>query len=262
MQKQVTIISEYSQQYRKKLGFSSQASAKDFFGGKDIVPVVDFKYIKSLNIRLGEFVDRLNDIVVPEIKNNDLDSFKKEHVDSVFNIIKDNNILPRLNNQGRRSENVYFSWMRGYLVSTYFLKALGVIFEIDLSSIELIGEDDLRSLETFKRTPTADLKITLKNGEKLRIEIQAGFTGVNDIKQHKVKEAQKVFQDFDESTIAIHIDLYNGQVAFLKLNDIDESKVQWEKREQFEGQMVFSIDQKYFIWKLTENPIKYKDIIF
>lgn len=29
-----------------------------------------------------------------------------------------------------------------------------------------------------------------------------------------------------------------------------------------EGQTVFNIDQNYFIWKITEKPVKYKEINF
>jgi len=29
-----------------------------------------------------------------------------------------------------------------------------------------------------------------------------------------------------------------------------------------EGQTVFNIDQNYFVWKLMESPIKYKEINF
>jgi hypothetical protein len=29
-----------------------------------------------------------------------------------------------------------------------------------------------------------------------------------------------------------------------------------------EGQTVFNIDQNFFIWKITETPIKFKDIGF
>ena len=50
--------------------------------------------------------------------------------------------------------------------------------------------------------------------------MQSGFTGINDIKQHKVLEAKRVFRDDGTSTLAIHIDLYNGQVAFIKLDEI------------------------------------------
>ncbi len=262
MNQNIVISPEYFRKYRQKLGFANQVDAKDFFGAKDIVPTVDLNYIKFLNKRLYEIVDRIESIVANDIKLDDNAEFKKEYIDDTYKIILENNILPLLNNQGRRPEQVYFSWMRGHIVSNYFLKALGFIFEIDTAKINLIGDDDLKNIETFKRTPKADLGISLRNNEKIRIEMQSGFTGTNDIKQHKVEEAKKVFRDIGMRSLAIHFDLYNGQVAFLKLDEIVENDVNWITRQQMEGQTVFNIDQNYFIWKITESPIKYEKINF
>ncbi|KKS26684.1 MAG: hypothetical protein A2736_02865 [Candidatus Yanofskybacteria bacterium RIFCSPHIGHO2_01_FULL_41_27] len=262
MSKQITITAKYFSQYRHKLGFSKQADTKDFFGAKDITPAIDLNYIKLLNDRLYGIIDKINDIVAKEIKIDNLAAFKKEHIDRSLEIIKANNILPALNNQGRRPEQVYYSWMRGFVLSNYFLKALGLIFEVDTSSIDLIGDDDLKTAETFKRTPKADLEIKLNEKEKIRIEMQSGFTGINDIKQHKVLEAKRVFRDLGFHTLAIHFDLYNGQVAFVKLDEIGEDSVNWITRQQMEGQTVFNIEQNYFIWKITEKPMKYKEINF
>jgi len=260
MPREITITTEYFKQYRRKLGFSNQGDVKAFFGAKDIVPTVDFAYIDILNERLFEIICRINSVVVNDIKIKDLNAFKEEHIDATFEILKNNNILPRLNNQGRRPENVYFSWMRGYVISNFFLKALGLIFCVDTSTIELIGDDDLRNIEIFKRTPKADLEICLINDDKIRIEMQSGFTGINDIKQHKVLEAKKVFRDFSVHTLAIHFDIYNGQVAFLKLDQINENDENWVTRQQMEGQTVLNIDQNYFVWKITEVPITYTDL--
>ncbi|MBU4285167.1 restriction endonuclease [Patescibacteria group bacterium] len=244
------------------MGFSNQANVKNFFGAKDITPTVDFNYIDLLNKRLYEIVDRLNKVVVDEIKIDNLKSFKKQNIDRVFNILKKGNILPKLNNQRRRPEQVYFSWIQGYIISNYFSKAISIIFGVDVSAISSIGEDDLRNIKTFKRTAKADLEITLNKEEKVIIEMQSGFTGTNDIKQHKVIEAKKVFNDSGKHTLAIHFDLYNGQVAFIKLDEIEDDSVNWITRPQMEGQMVFNIDQNHFVWKITEPPIEYKDMKF
>lgn len=259
---EIIITSEYFRQYRRSLGFRNQSEVKSFFGAKDITPTVDFNYLKLLNVRLYSIIEKINNTVSADIKIDSLSDFTKEHVEHTFEIIKTSNILPILNNQGRRPEQVYFSWMRGYVISNYFLKALGLIFDIDASKIDLIGDDDLKNIETFKRTPKADLEIKLNGKEKIRIEMQSGFTGTNDIKQHKVLEARRVFQDLNISTLAIHFDLYNGQAAFIKLNEIEDNNINWITRQQMEGQTVFNIDQNYFIWKLLESPIKYKEINF
>ena len=262
MPKRITITAEYFRRYRQNLGFANQADVKNFFGAKDITPTVDFNYIKLLNKRLCNIVNKINGVVVNDIKVADLTAFKKDHISRTFMIMKESGILSILNNQGRRPEQVYFSWMRGFVISNYFLKALGLIFGVDTSKIDLIGDDDLKSVETFKRTPKADLEIKLNGKEKIRIEMQSGFTGINDIKQHKVLEAKRVFRDDGMHTFAIHIDLYNGQVAFIKLDEIEDDSVNWITRQQMEGQTVFNIDQNYFVWKITESPIKYKEINF
>ena len=235
---------------------------KNFFGAKDITPTVDLNYIKLLNERLYNIIDKINGVVTNEIKIDDIIAFKKEHIDRTFEIMQESNILPVLNNQGRRPKQVYYSWMRGYVLSNYFLKALGLVFEVDTSNIDLIGDDDLKNIETFKRTPKADLEIRLNGKEKVRIEMQSGFTGINDIKQHKVLEAKRVFRDLGSHTLALHFDLYNGQVAFIKLDEIEDESVNWITRQQMEGQTVFNIDQNYFVWKITELPPKFKGLNF
>lgn len=262
MSGEVIITAEYFRQYRQKLGFVNQTNVKNFFGAKDITPTVDFGYIKLLNNRLYDIVDKVNGVIVNEIKIDDLAAFKKEHIDRIFGIMKGSDILPILNNQGRRPEQVYFSWMRGYVISNYFLKALGLIFGVDTSKIDLIGDDDLKSVETFKRTPKADFEVRLNEKEKVRIEMQSGFTGINDIKQHKVLEAKRVSRDNGIHTLAIHIDLYNGQVAFIKLDEVEDDSVNWITRQQMEGQTVFNIDQNHFVWKITEFPPEFKKLNF
>ena len=249
-----TITTQYFKEYRKELGFTNQENVKKFFAGKDIIPTVDYNYIELLNTRLIQIIKKINSLVSNDINFSNIDKFCTENIDVVFEKLKDNNIIQRLNNQGRRPEQVYFSWMKGYIISNYFLKALSKIFKVSLDNISLIGDDDLVDIESFKRTPTADLEILLNNGNKLRIEVQSGFVGVNDIKQHKVLEAKRIFQTDGISSLAIHFDLFNGQVAFIKLNEISDTSVNWITRQQMEGQTVFNIEQNYFTWKLTETP--------
>ncbi len=260
MAKKIMIPTEYFKEYRQKLGFSNQTNVKKFFGAKDVIPSVDLVYMKLLNKRLCKIVDRINTVVSNDIKLDDLALFKKEKIGHSFEIMKKNKILPILNNLGRRPEHVYFSWMRGFIISSFFLKALGKIFEVNTSKIVLIGDDDLRNIETFKKTPKADLEIKLNTKEKIRIEMQSGFTGTNDIKQHKVLEAKRAFRDLGIHTLAIHFDLYNGQAAFIKLDKIEEDNINWITRQQMEGQTVFNINQNSFLWKITERPVKYKKI--
>jgi hypothetical protein len=254
------IDTKYFKEYRLKLGFTNQATVKKFFAGKDIVPTVDFNYIQLFNDRLFEIIEKLHELSHKSIRVEDTQAFCNENVALVFQKLKDNNIIPRLNNQGRRPEQVYFSWMRGFVISSYFMKALSLIFEVNIEEIDLIGDDDLIRIETFKRTPKADLEVKLNTGSKLRLEIQSGFQGINDIKQHKVIEAKRLFREERIPSLAIHFDLFNGQVAFVNLDGIEEDNVNWITRQQMEGQTVFNIDQNYFLWKLTDAPPRIQEL--
>lgn len=80
MLKPTTDTSEYFRQYRRELGFTNNAVAKSFLGAKDITPKVDLDYVKCLNSRLCEIIDKLNDVVADEIKVEDLTTFKENHI--------------------------------------------------------------------------------------------------------------------------------------------------------------------------------------
>jgi hypothetical protein len=250
----------YFKEYRDAIGFSNQNDAKRFLSAKDVRVGIDYEYINNLNSRLSEIITKLNDIiVVDDLRFNDIASFSKKNIFKTYETIRDSGLLVKLNNQGRRSESVLFSWLRGYVVAEYFKPAIAKIFEIPLSSIKPIGDDDLRKIETFRRSPKADLEV-LKSGQKIRIEVQSGFQGINDIKEHKVREARTVFSEQQIHSICIHIDLFNGQVAFVQLDSIKENDVNFVTRQQMEGQSVFAIDQNYFKWRLLDKIPSFEEL--
>lgn len=250
---------QYFKKYRLSIGFSNQNDTKQFLAGKDVSSKIDFIYIDKLNKRIIEIITKINSIADNSYKRNDLSKFANDFIFKPYEIIKTSKLLPRLNNQGRRPESVLFSWLRGYTIAEYFTPAFSKIFKVDLSSITKIGEDDLKNIETFKRSPKADLQIE-KNRKKIRIEVQSGFQGINDIKEHKVREARRVYEDSKSRTICIHIDLFNGQVAVVQLDTIQENDVHFVTRQQMEGQSVFSIDQNYFKWRLIDKPPSFNDL--
>lgn len=254
------IDNKYPKEYRAKLGFTNQIIVKDFFSARDIIPAVDFNYINLLNTRLCEIVDKINKLVVDELKVSNVDQFCKQNIESVFKKLKKHKIISRMNNLGRRTEEVYFSWMRGYVVASYFIKAMAIIFEVNENKIKLVGDDDMDNMDNFKKTPKADLEVSMNNGEIMRIEVQSGFQGTNDIKQHKVLEAKRTKREEGISSMVVHFDLFNGQVAFIKLDEIEDDNVNWITRQQMEGQTVFNVDQNYFVWKLTERPPKFEEL--
>ena len=242
--------------YRNALGFGSQAKFREFLSAKDIVANIDFNYIELLNSRLCEIFCRLNSVYY---KPCDIEAFLQDKLFSAYSMLKNNQILNKLNNQGRRKEEVYFSWIRGYLILEYFKSAIADIFEVSPSVIQSIGEDDFSSLDTFKRTPKADLEIQNLN-TKWRIEVQSGFQGINDIKEHKVREARVVYADSHIQTLVIHFDIFNGQVAFVDISQIKDDDIHWITRQQMEGQSVLNIEQNYFKWLLINEPPKFSEM--
>jgi len=245
--------------YRQKLGYSNQVELKNFLSARDIKSEINYSYLDDLNKRLRQIVVSLNSAVHSDIKIAAVESFCKEHIDNAFLILKNSGILPKLNNQGRRPEQVYFSWMRGALTSHFFTKALSQIFNISVEDIRIIGDDKIDAVENFKRQPTADLELSLQN-KKIFIEMQSGYQGTNDIKEHKVRQAKKIFNDKKLNSVVIHFDLFNGQVAFVNISKIPDNDINWITRQQMEGQTVFNIDQRYFFWRLTDKPPKLQDI--
>lgn len=250
---------KYFKRYRESIGFSNQNGAKEFLSGKDVKPGLDFEYINSLNKRLIEIIRKINEIADDSYKLSDLGEFSEQNILNPYKTIKESGLLPKLNNQGRRPESVLFSWLRGNAIAEYFTPAFSKLFNISLNSISKVGEDDLKNLATFRRRPTADLEIT-KNNQKIRIEVQSGFQGVNDIKEHKVREARRIYTEERINSICIHIDLFNGQVAFVQLDLIQENDVNFVTRQQMEGQSVFSIDQNYFKWRLLDELPIFDDL--
>ncbi|MDR2798997.1 MAG: hypothetical protein LBB07_00010 [Bifidobacteriaceae bacterium] len=255
------IGAEYIKEFRKLLGFNTQSDTKRFFKAGDILPSINYEYIEKLNYRLTEIIVKINNVVMDDEKLdcNGLKDFIVNNVYKSYEKIKENGILPRLNNQGRRPEEVYYSWMRGFVIMNYFAKPLAQMFNASVNEISISGDDDLNSIDTFRRTPSADLELDTKFG-KIRLEIQSGFTGINDIKQHKVVEAKRLANEQQIITLVVHFDIYNGQVAIVRIDNIDDNNLNWITRQQMEGQTVFNINQNYFCWKLTEKRPSFREI--
>ena len=244
---------EYFKAYRATLGFTNQRSAKDFLAGKDILPGIDYEYISELVNRLNRIVNSINQAFYEQIQRRNIEQFCKDQITGTYQQIKEAGILPRLNNQGRRPEQVLFSWLRGYAIAQYLLPSLGHVFGVKTNMFRSVGDDDFTSFETFKRTPRADFELTL--GTKIVIlEIQSGYQGINDIKQHKVLVAKKQLGQSGKPTVCIHLDTFNGQIAMVRLDKIEESDINWITRQQMEGQTVFNIDQGLFAWRIMDPP--------
>ncbi|MCF6261976.1 MAG: hypothetical protein L3J24_00060 [Xanthomonadales bacterium] len=249
---------DYFKRYRQAIGFTSQMTAKQFLSGKDVSPEIDFAYIDKLNHRLCDIINAINDISDASYKLTDIAEFTQNNIYSPYKTIKDAGLIPRLNNQGRRPESVLFSWLRGYMIVQFFTPLFSNLFSANMVTI---GDDDLCNIETFRRSPKADLEFTHDN-QCVRIEVQSGFQGINDIKEHKVREAHRIFKTPDNpiKTICIHLDIFNGQVAFVQLDKIQTNDANFVTRQQMEGQSVLAIDQNYFKWRLLDSLPEIDDL--
>jgi len=251
-------------EYRNAIGFNAQKDLKTFLSAKDIKADINFQYIDDLTIRLKKILNSLNSVVYDDLKQQNINEFITVNIDNILVKLKQHNILPKLNNQGRRIEQVYFSWMRGFVICKFFAKALSLIFVVDEKEIVWVGKDNLDNPLLFARQPEADFELKLQDNV-IRFEIQSGYQGINDIKEHKVREAKKQYKENGIISVVIHFDLFNGQVAFVNISQIQDDDINWITRQQMEGQTVFNIDQSFFVWKLIEKPplvSEIKEIIF
>lgn len=248
--------------YRIKLGFGNKSKLKSFFDSKDIVRNVDYEYLDLLNKRLERIILAINNAVVDEIKPKKINEFIKKNIYDVYEYMKKKNLLIKFqNNKQRQLERSYYDWSRGRIVANFFKKAMAEIFQVSENEIRTIGMDNLDNPETFNKAATADFEITTLGQKTYRIEFQCGFQGINDIKEHKVLEARRVYNLYNIHSLIIHVDLYNGLTAFVDISNIEDENINWETRTQFEGKKVFHIDDKYFKWDLNLKPPVISDLL-
>ena len=240
-------------EFRNKLGFSNQNTLKHFFKLTDVT-FVNWDKIEFSNQRLGEIFTNLNNAVHEDIKYKNINKFTQK-INQSYNKMKNNKIIQGLNNQGRAPEDVYYSWMRGFLVCEFFQPAVKKLF--NTRRITHIGKDDLTKIETVQRNATADYEFEKEN-KTYRIEIQAGFTGQNDIKKSKIEEAQKQ-KNNKISSYLIHFDLFNGCAAVIDISDFYSIPNEYYKIK-FENTKVLPIKEEWFKWNLTEKLPKLDEI--
>ncbi len=248
------------QKFRKDMGFTSQGRIKQFYKATDFI-CINWDKIRQLNERLKDIFTRLHGVIHSSIRIDDLDAFCS-NIDTAFEIMRDNNIFPRLNNYGRLPEGVYYNWMRGYCVAQYFTKAIAILLDVEEKAIRQIGMDNLDDIETFSQSPMADVEVCIQDGTTIRFEVQSGYTGINDIKKHKVDEAKRVYLSEGIRSYVIHFDLFNGRVAIVDVSEIDDTNTNYTINERFEGQTVFSIPAEAFRYKLVDPPPAFAEIVY
>lgn len=249
--------------YRRLLGFTNQDVIKRFFKATDssITSIINWDKIEAHNERLSDIFNRINGIIFPDysLSSEELTAFK-EKLDSAYHMLRDFRIVElKFNNNGRAGEGVYYNWMRGYLVSVYFLKTIAAMFQVEESDIEQLGRDNLQllsetgNIEDFKKDAIADLTIESKH---MHIEIQAGFTGDNDIKRSKAENARQRKEENNWQTVVLHFDIFNGRVAAVDISDLLSTlpRNRWESNTRFEGVFTTPIPEECFKWRIT-NPL-------
>lgn len=250
--------------WRGKLGFTSQGACKDYLGGKIIHPDIDEAYLSALNSHLADLLRRLDQAVHPDIRRGEagLRPFLEIHRDMPLKALRTHGLLPRLNNQGRRPEEVFFNWMRGHLVVQFFLPAISRLFAAFGEEVRFSGTDDYSDAASFRRSGAADLAILLKGAPRAFIEIQSGFSGINDFKRHKWVEAKTKLDEEGLPTFVVHFDLFNGCAAVFDPLAFSLDGELWVQRQQMEGQWVLPLDPNWFLWDLQATlPESYEELL-
>ena len=219
-----------TKEFRKAMGYTNKGKMKEWLGAKDIV-IPNYPLLQQYNSRLSTI---FNDI------NNQLSTPFTGNIDSIiindFMVMKDHNILERLNNHGRSLESVYYSWRMGSLAEVIFTPFIAD--KLNLKNIEKNGSDDLTNPETFKRTGDADLIDKVAN---IRIDVQCG-TGEGDatIKKHKFDHAAKN----DGVTYIFLAGLLTGTYALVNLSDTKD--IVFESNPSWEGALCWTVPETEF----------------
>lgn len=243
--------------YRTSLGFSTQEDTKDYFKAKDVYSV-NWPLIENYNGRLVNIFERVNAVITNDYKLTavEMAAFSAK-ISEVYQILKETEIIQKkFHNQGWSLENVYYNWMRGYAVNVYFMKLIAALFQVAENDIEQLGKDNIEQLiatrnpEVFNREAVADLQIGSK---QIHIEVQAGFTGENDINKSKAEYAKKRYSEEQWTTFVVHFDLYNGELAVINITSLFDNlpEDEWKENPRFETVFTTKIPESCFKWYIT-----------
>ena len=214
-------MTETSKYYRSTLGFSNANATKEFLTAKDIIQI-NWKLVEFYNDRLTDIFSRIQTTL--PFPSKDIRTI----ISNAYSTIRDYDILPRLANNGRSPESVYFVWMQGYISTLLFQPMIESDLNITLHSN---GADDLSNPDTFSRKSDPDLT----NADRtIFVEVQSGFKGSKvDIKKSKVKVSNSA-----EYYIAA-FDCFNGHYTIINTKDIPENE--WYENMLWEGALCYTI---------------------
>ena len=199
-----------SKQYRKSIGFTNKDKCFAFLKAKDIV-CIDWNRLDLYNQRLIDVGVRIQkQLLVPN------DMSVQEFILDSFRIMKEYQIIETLNNNGRSNEDVYYSWMLGYLIETLFVPF--VQKELKLNTVVRTGGDNLKCPENFKRVSNSDLTDPTQN---IVVDVQCGNgDGDTHIKKSKVDFA--VNNGYNGYVFTIG--LGTGSYGVINLNDLEHAE--------------------------------------
>ncbi len=219
-----------TKEFRKAMGYTNKGKMKEWLGAKDIV-IPNYPLLQKYNSRLSTIFNAINNqLSVPFTGNID------DVIINDYMIMKEHNILERLNNHGRSLESVYYSWRMGSLAELIFTPFIAD--KLNLKNIEKNGSDDLTNPETFKRTGDADLIDKVAN---IRIDVQCGTgEGESTIKKHKFDHASKN----DGMTYIFLAGLLTGTYALVNLSDT--TNVQFVSNPSWEGALCWTVPETEF----------------
>lgn len=216
--------------YRKELGFTNGTLAREYLTGKDIKDI-NWSLIEKYNERLISIFKRINE-TIPNFKyNHSID----ELVQLSYRTIRKNEILQKLNNNGRSPESVYFVWMQGFLAATIFKSFIENKMGLNLKQN---GADDLSQPEYFARKSDADF---VDENKKVFVEVQSGFKGTKvDIKKSKILNRKNGYTHY-----IVCLDCFNGSYIIINVNDLlalPDSV--WYVNTLWEGSLCYTVPEE------------------
>lgn len=214
--------------YLKSLGFKNQQLLRKWLTAKDIVSP-NWKLIEERNQRLKDIFCTINK-TLPIQYTGDIE----EDVQSTYESIRTNGLLLKMNNNGRSIEDVYYTWMQGYISEKVFVPF--ICHHLMLNELKRNGKDNITHVSAFKRQGDADL---INEEKKILVEVQCGtHIGKCHIKKHKVDMALK---QTNYTTYVFSVRLMYGTWCLINLNKLSDSGVQFYKNELWENCLCWDI---------------------
>jgi hypothetical protein len=210
------------------MGFKNQQLLRKWLTAKDIISP-NWKLVEERNERLKTIFSTINK-TLPVQYTGDI----AQDVQSTYESIRSNGLLLKMNNNGRSIEDVYYTWMQGYICEKVFVPFICEQLMID--GLKRNGKDDISDITLFKRQGDADL---INEDKKIMVEVQCGtHMGKCHIKKHKVDTALK---QTTYTTYVFSVRLMYGTWCLINLNRLSESGVVFYKNELWENCLCWDI---------------------